>query len=102
MKNSFHNFLSDIVNQIDGTDEEKADLYEELQVHIHLAWEQYIDEGFTEEEAGQLAIKDFGSSKAIGNEMQKAMFPHRKTLLLITSIFSILYSFIAYSLVLMS
>ena len=36
MKNSFNKFLSEIVSKIDGTEEEKADMYEEMLIHLEL------------------------------------------------------------------
>src|SRR5699024_229585 len=94
--NNFHEFITKIVNEIDGTEEEKADIYEELLSHLQLASQQHKEKGYDDITAEQLAMADFGDSKTIGNEMQEAMFPLRKFLLLILSFASIFYSFSVY------
>src|SRR5690625_1098812 len=96
MSHSFDDFVTNIVNQIDGTEEEKADIYEELFIHLQLTCEQYKEQGFNETEAEQQAMNTFGNATSIGNQMQKAMFPLRKIMLFGLSITSLSYSFIVY------
>jgi len=96
MNHSFDEFVTNIVNQIDGTEKEKADVYEELYIHIQLSSEQYVHAGYNLKEAEQLAMNSFWSAYTIGNQMQEAMFPMRKVMLLFLSISSISYSFIVY------
>ncbi len=96
MKSPFEKFIVKIISQIDGTDEEKADIYEEMLIHLELTCNKFIEEGFTKTEAAQLAMESFGDSKTIGNEMQEAMFPLRKLFLLLLSVLSIFYSIFAY------
>lgn len=96
MNKSFDSFITKIVNQIDGADEDKVDIYEEILIHLELTRDKLIEEGFTKTEAERLAMESFGESKAIGNEMQEAMFPLRKLFLLLLSLLSIFYSIFVY------
>src|SRR5690606_36001091 len=96
MKNPYHDFLTEVIEQIDGSQDEKADIYEELLVHLQLTADHYIQKGYTENEAEQIAMKLFGESKKIGNDMQEAMFPLRKILLLLLALVSLFYSIFVY------
>lgn len=96
MKNSFNKFLSEIVSKIDGTEEEKADMYEEMLIHLELTRDKLMHEGISKTDAERLAMETFGDSKTIGNEIQEAMFPLRKLFLLSLSLLSIFYSIFVY------
>lgn len=96
MKKPFHSFITTILNQIDGTTEEKMDIYEEIEVHLELNTKRYMEEGFDQKKAEQLAMTDFGESHKIGNDMQEAMYPMRKKLLLFLAITSIAFSVTLY------
>ncbi|MGG3943274.1 permease prefix domain 1-containing protein [Peribacillus psychrosaccharolyticus] len=71
---------------------ERADLYEELLIHLELARDEWMMKGKTIDESEDLAIKSFGDSGLIGSQIQQAMFPYRKELLLTLSTASILFS----------
>lgn len=70
---------------------ERADLYEELLIHLELARDEWMMKGKTIDESEDLAIKSFGDSRLFGSQIQQAMFPYRKELLLTLSTASILF-----------
>lgn len=71
---------------------ERADLYEELLIHLELARDEWMMKGKTIDESEDLAIKSFGDSGLIVSQIQQAMFPYRKELLLTLSTASVLFS----------
>lgn len=96
MNPRFHRFVNRIVKQTDGNQMEKNDLYEELMVHLEMSIEQFIQEGFTEKQAEQKAMEHFGDAEEIGSQIQQAMFPFRKTMMLTLAITSIIFSVAIY------
>lgn len=96
MKAEFQNFIEKVVSQIDGNEEEKADLREELTIHLELSYAEFTKNGYDKEEAKQQAMNSFGVPNEIGNDIQHAMFPYKKAMLLTLAITSFLYSFIVY------
>ncbi|MEC2056598.1 hypothetical protein I6J18_22280 [Peribacillus psychrosaccharolyticus] len=66
---------------------ERADLYEELLIHLELARDEWMMKGKTIDESEDLAIKSFGDSGLIGSQIQQAMFPYRKEQMANTLIF---------------
>src|SRR5699024_2320350 len=96
MNPRFHRFVNRIVKQTDGNQMEKNDLYEELMVHLEMSTEQFIQEGFTEKQAERKAMEHFGDAEEIGGQIQQALFPFRKVMMLTLAITSIICSVGAY------
>ena len=97
MKSAFQRFVEKIVHQTEAPPDEKEDLYEELLIHLELSYEQLIKDGFSEKEAELKALENFGDVNNIGNQIQQALFPYRKTMMLTLAFASLLFSFISYS-----
>lgn len=93
MSHTLHSFVDKIVKQAGGSQNEKDDLYEELMIHLEISTEQFINEGFTKEQAEQKAMEHFGDAGEIGNQIQQAMFPFRKRMMLILATVSLVFSF---------
>lgn len=85
-----------VLQEIDGSKEEKEDLFWELTDHLQLSSEAWVNTGLTEEEAIDKALEDFGNAEKVGSEIQKAMYPFRKILLVILATVSLLYTFSIY------
>lgn len=96
MNSAFHRFVDNIVQQTDAPLDEKEDLYEELIVHLELSYAALLREGYSEQEAECKAMASFGDEKQIGSQIQQAMFPYRKQMLLALVIASLLFSFAVY------
>lgn len=85
-----------ILQEIDGSKGDKADLYEELTDHLRLSTKDGIESGLTEKAAVEQAIEHFGNPEAVGSQIQAAMYPFRKMLLLSLATVSLLYAYAAY------
>lgn len=85
-----------ILDEIDGSREEKDDIYEELLVHLQLACEDLENTGLSKREAEEKAIKQFGEPKEVGSQIQEAMYPLRKMLFIILAAISLLYAYTIY------
>ncbi len=96
MNATFHRYVKKIIHQTDAPPDEKEDLYEELLIHLQLTFEQYIKEGYSEQEAERKALENFGNEENIGSQIQQAMFPYRKEMLLTLAFASLLLSFSVY------
>ncbi|MGN1386653.1 MAG: permease prefix domain 1-containing protein [Bacillus sp. (in: firmicutes)] len=90
-------YIKKIVDHTDCSKEEKEDLAEELTVHLEILTEENIKLGMSEQEAVQEAIRIFGSEHTIGEQLQQAMFPYRRELLVTISLSFIALTFAAYS-----
>lgn len=102
MNSNFHRFVKEIIKQIDGSKEEKEDIYEELISHLSLSKQEFIYAGYNEKEAEQKAISAFGDANDVGGQIQEAMFPYQKLMLLMLAIGSFLFAFAVYLIVLFS
>ncbi|MFE4350952.1 permease prefix domain 1-containing protein [Peribacillus butanolivorans] len=98
MKTTFERYVKKIVNQTDCTKEEKEDMFEELLLHLELSRDDLIKQGKTPKEAEKMALILFGDEWEIGSQIQQALFPYRKELMLTLSIVSILFTFSVYAL----
>lgn len=90
-------YIKKIVDHTDCTKDEKEDLAEELTVHLEILMEENMKLGMSEQEAIQEAIRVFGSENTVGDQLQQAMFPYRRELLITISLSFIALSFAAYS-----
>lgn len=61
-------------------------------VHLEMSSEQFIQEGFTEKQAERKAMEHFGDAEEIGGQIQQALFPFRKVMMLTLAITSIICS----------
>lgn len=96
MKPAFQRFIKGIVRQTDGSRDEREDLYEELLTHLQCSFFDLQRSGYSEEEATTMAMRNFGDEQEIGRQLQQAMYPFRKEMLLALSISSLLFSYIVY------
>ena len=91
-------YIKKIVDHTDCTKEEKEDLAEELTVHLEILTEENMKIGMSEKDAIHAAIQAFGSENLIGRELQQAMFPYRRELLVTISLSFITMTFAAFTL----
>jgi len=69
----FDRYIDEIVKDIDCSEIDKKELKEELSEHLNLLKKEYIDQGFSEEEAFKMAVSNFGNPSEIGHDLSKAM-----------------------------
>lgn len=97
MKSTFDRFVSGIVRQTDCNLEERVDLHEELLTHLECSFIDYRKKGYSEEEAMRTAMTNFGTEQEVGNQLQEAMYPKRKGMMLGLAVASLLYAYSIYA-----
>lgn len=96
MKSRLHQYVENIVTHTECSEKEKEDLYEELMTHLELTRDEFINDGLTVKEAEEKAMELFGAEGEIGSQLQQAIFPYRKELMLTLALSSILFTISAY------
>jgi hypothetical protein len=96
MKKKLERFVERMIQQTDCTKSEKEDLYEELLIHLELLRDEFLQKGFSLEEAENKAIESFGSDVEIGHHIQQALFPFRKEMMLGLASSSLFFTIIVY------
>ncbi|MBS5938766.1 MAG: hypothetical protein KIC47_15470 [Clostridium sp.] len=66
-------FINDLLSERGITKDDKEDLKIELLDHIILLKQEYIEKGYDEEEAIELALKNFGDINEIGNGIKRTL-----------------------------
>lgn len=90
-------YINQILQEIDGSETEKADIAEEIAIHLQLSSEDFVKAGYEKKEAEKLAMNEFGQTNDIGKQMQEAIFPFRKIMFFILVIASFIYTYTVYS-----
>lgn len=96
MNEVFERFVSSIVSQTDCSYEERIDLSEELLSHLECSYEDFQDQGFSKEEAMEMAMMNFGDEKKVGKQLQQAMYPYRREMMLILASASLVMVYSVY------
>lgn len=91
MTQDLRRFVEKTVQQIEGNQQEKDDLYEELLIHLELSKEEFINAGLSDKEAEKKAMEHFGNETEVGGQIQQAMFPFRKEMMRALAIGSLLF-----------
>lgn len=73
--NATERFLKQLISQLDADEQTKRDIYDEISDHLELSKRSYIDAGYSEAEAEQRALADFGGSKKVGRQLNRSMSP---------------------------
>lgn len=96
MNKVFERFVSKVVKQTDGNAEEHKDLREELLSHLYCAYEDLQNQGYAKEEAMKMAVTNFGDEKEVGKQLQHAMYPYRREMMLGLASASLLFIYSTY------
>ncbi|RDW19645.1 VanZ family protein [Oceanobacillus chungangensis] len=94
MDKKIETYINQIVSQLNCDEDEKREIIDEMQDHLTLLKNEYLDQGFTEEEATQKALISFGEQKPLAKGLQASLFPFYKVSKKGTWILFSLYSFI--------
>ena len=92
----FERFISKVVTQTDGNAEERKDLREELLSHLYCAYEDLQKQGYAKEEAMEMAMTNFGDEKEVGKQLQHAMYPYRREMMIGLASASLLFIYSTY------
>lgn len=66
----FDAYISELLNERGINDQDKEDLKYEIMDHLILLKDEYLKKGLSEQEAEKSAIKDFGDSNSVGNNIK--------------------------------
>lgn len=66
----FDAYISELLNERGINDQDKEDLRCEMMDHLILLKDEYLKKGLSEKEAAEAAIKDFGDSNSVGNNIK--------------------------------
>lgn len=102
MSEELEKYVERIVEQTDCSKSEREDLFEEMLIHLSISRDEEIDKGKSEKEASQMAMKSFGKEAELGDQLQQAMFPYRKELLMLLSILGFAFTVGQYLYVMMA
>ncbi|HHW35738.1 MAG TPA: hypothetical protein GXX18_00300 [Bacillales bacterium] len=97
MKSKLEQYVENIVRHTESSKKEKEELYEELLIHLQISRDSLMEEeGLTPEKAEKKAMELFGQEGEIGSQIQQALFPYRKELMLTLAISSIIFTISIY------
>lgn len=65
------NYINSITNQLNCSKEERDDLRIQFADHLNLLKNEYVEKGYSEDEAIDLSIKDFGNEGNIVGELEE-------------------------------
>lgn len=74
----FDSFVKSIIKDIKISNKQKEEIAEEFKDHLHMLKQEYVNKGYSEEEAVKIAIENFGNSKELKNSITYAMINFRK------------------------
>ncbi|MED1664590.1 permease prefix domain 1-containing protein [Brevibacillus laterosporus] len=70
--NRMEEYVSSILSHEEFSEQDRIELAEEFLDHLHQLQRDYLQAGYSPEEAEQLAIRDFGGEQKIGEELQES------------------------------
>ncbi|AXI08245.1 VanZ family protein [Oceanobacillus zhaokaii] len=94
MDKKIETYINQIVSQLKCDEDEKREIIDEMQDHLTLLKNEYLDQGFTDEEATQKALASFGEQEPLTKGLQESLFPFFKVSNKDTWILFSLYSLI--------
>ncbi len=74
----FDSFVKSIIKDIKISNRQKKEIAEEFIDHLHMLKQEYINKGYSQEEAVRIAIENFGNSKELKDSITYAMINFRK------------------------
>jgi hypothetical protein len=89
--NRMKKHIQHVLQETQCPKEERAELEEELLIHLQELKQYYIDQDNSEKKAEKQAIAQFGGSKLIGRGLQESMYPWQRGLLYTIGIASLLF-----------
>lgn len=71
-------YIIKIIKTLDCNVEEKEDIRLEFKDHLNMLTQEYLEKGYSIDEATKMAIKDFGNERIVGSEMNKSVSRYRR------------------------
>lgn len=76
----FRNYISVILNGVHMREEERRDFEDEILDHLNMLKKEYMEQGYSEEEATGQAIQKFGETEDINKKYKKTFSPYHRML----------------------
>ena len=96
MDKNIETYIENIVSELNCSEEEKSETAEEIKDHLILLKNEYIEQGFSDEEATQKALQSFGDEKNIKEGFQYSIYPYFKFFRIVTFAVFGLYSIVLF------
>lgn len=90
--NKVTQYIDNILDYVELNEKNKNDLKTEIAFHINSKKDDYQVKGYNKDQAAESALSDFGEIKKVGKELNRAIFPFRKSFLMILASTSLLFS----------
>ena len=97
MDQTVKSYIRKIVSELNCEEQEKSDIAEEMTGHILLLKQEYQEQGYSDTESTQRALKSFGDEKRIEEGFQHSIFPYYKMFRKINWVLFGIYSLIVLS-----
>lgn len=94
MDKNIETYINQIVSELTCDKKEKSEIVDEMKDHLYLLKNEYLEQGLSDKEATNMALKSFGEQKQLKHGFQESIFPFYKILKIGTWILFGLYSFI--------
>ncbi|WP_053956431.1 VanZ family protein [Inediibacterium massiliense] len=75
---NFEKYIEHLLEKLECTKSEKEDLQSELLDHLNLLKKEYMQKGYSEQNAIDMAINDFGDLQIISEELKNTVKPYNK------------------------
>lgn len=89
--NEFKDYIDSIINDIAIDSKSKKDIADEIDDHLKLSKQEYINKGYSQKEAIGMAIKSFGEVKKIKSKYTQNFNPFYKIIRILATILFIPY-----------
>lgn len=93
MDKRIETYVNQVVKCLDFDDKEKSEIIDEMRDHLFLLKQDFLQEGFSEEQAIQLTLKEFGEQEQIIDAYQ-TVFPNFNLFKLVTWTLFALYVYL--------
>ncbi|MCM3743220.1 VanZ family protein [Sporosarcina luteola] len=94
MDKKFESYIDQIVNDLDCDKAEKKEIAEEISDHLKLLKQEFIEQGYSDEDAINKALECFGDEKQLRNGYKESISPYYKLFKISNWIIFYLFSFI--------
>lgn len=90
----FKKYIQSILNDIDTDKKIKQDIEDEIEDHLSLSKQKYINGGYSEREAIEMAMKSFGDANKIKSKYSNVYYPFNNIVKLLAGILFLPYIFL--------
>ncbi|OZI12253.1 hypothetical protein CEW92_07175 [Bacillaceae bacterium SAS-127] len=96
MNSQLEQFAQKIVFKLDCSQAEKEEMYEEMLIHLEISRDELLKQGYSLEEAENLAVQQFGNAEVVRSELQQVLMPYRKEMYLTFALASLIWTITIY------